>query len=126
MTTTSVDRDVLAYSNCPVPNALLTALETGVLAEQGIALEVLSGAQGALHFTYDHPAYTRFGGEIPPLVSEGLRAPGRTRLLGVTRFAGRQGFYVRADSPVRSASVRLCKVRSRWAAAVKVGRIVMI
>ena len=102
MTTTSVDRDVLAYSNCPVPNALLTALETGVLAEQGIALEVLSGAQGALHFTYDHPAYTRFGGEIPPLVSEGLRAPGRTRLLGVTRFAGRQGFYVRADSPVRS------------------------
>lgn len=27
MTTTDVDHDVLAYSNCPVPNALLTALD---------------------------------------------------------------------------------------------------
>ncbi|BDB45510.1 hypothetical protein [Mycobacterium kiyosense] len=51
MTTTPVERDVLAYSNCPVPNALLTALEAGLLAQEGIALEVLSGAQGALHFT---------------------------------------------------------------------------
>ncbi|BDB42447.1 type 2 periplasmic-binding domain-containing protein [Mycobacterium kiyosense] len=73
-------------------NALLTALEAGLLAQEGIALEVLSGAQGALHFTYDHPAYTRFGGEIPPLVKQGLRAPGRTRLLGVTRFAGLRAF----------------------------------
>ncbi len=102
MTTTGIDRDILAYSNCPVPNALLTALESNLLAGNGISLNVLSGAQAGLHFTYDHPAYTRFGGEIPPLISEGLRAPGRTRLLGITPLAGRQGIYVRADSPVTS------------------------
>ncbi|BDE12952.1 desulfurase [Mycobacterium sp. 20KCMC460] len=122
MTTTPVERDVLAYSNCPVPNALLTALEAGLLAQEGIALEVLSGAQGALHFTYDHPAYTRFGGEIPPLVSEGLRAPGRTRLLGVTRFAGPQGFYVCADSPVRSPAELAGRRVGVSAAAIRILR----
>ncbi|AMU26595.1 2'-hydroxybiphenyl-2-sulfinate desulfinase [Mycobacteroides abscessus] len=122
MTTTPVERDVLAYSNCPVPNALLTALEAGLLAQEGIALEVLSGAQGALHFTYDHPAYTRFGGEIPPLVSEGLRAPRRTRLLGVTRFAGPQGFYVCADSPVRSPAELAGRRVGVSAAAIRILR----
>jgi 2'-hydroxybiphenyl-2-sulfinate desulfinase len=102
--TTGIERDVLAYSNCPVPNALLTALESGRLTREGISLEVLTGSQGDLHFTYDHPQYTRFGGEIPPLVSEGLRAPGRTRLLGITRFVGRQGFYVAADSRATDAA----------------------
>jgi 2'-hydroxybiphenyl-2-sulfinate desulfinase len=91
----------LTYSNCPVPNALLTALSSGILREHGIALDILSGRQGTVHFTYDQPAYTRFGGEIPPLVSEGLRAPGRTRLLGITPVLGRAGYYVRADSPIR-------------------------
>ena len=91
----------LTYSNCPVPNALLTALSSGILREHGIALDILSGRQGAVHFTYDQPAYTRFGGEIPPLVSEGLRAPGRTRLLGITPVLGRGGYYVRADSSIR-------------------------
>ncbi|WIM85935.1 2'-hydroxybiphenyl-2-sulfinate desulfinase [Candidatus Mycobacterium wuenschmannii] len=102
--TTSLDHEVLTYSNCPVPNALLTALESRRLAEAGITLEVLTGTLGALHFTYDHPRYTRFGGEIPPLISEGLRAPGRTRLLGITRFAGRQGFYAAADSALTAPS----------------------
>jgi 2'-hydroxybiphenyl-2-sulfinate desulfinase len=91
----------LTYSNCPVPNALLTALESGALAEAGIALDILSGPQVTVHFTYDQPAYTRFGGEIPPLLSEGLRAPGRTRLLGITPILGRQGFFVRAESPIQ-------------------------
>lgn len=45
MTTTDVDHDVLAYSNCPVPNALLTVLESNLLAGNGISLNVLSGAQ---------------------------------------------------------------------------------
>jgi 2'-hydroxybiphenyl-2-sulfinate desulfinase len=84
-----------------VPNALLTALSSGILGAVGIQLDILSGKQGVLHFTYDHPAYTRYGGEIPPLLSEGLRAPGRTRLLGITPVLGRQGYFVRADSPIR-------------------------
>lgn len=91
----------LTYSNCPVPNALLTALSSGILREHGIALDILSGRQGTVHFIYDQPAYTRFGGEIPPLVSEGLRAPGRIRLLGITPVLGRAGYYVRADSAIR-------------------------
>lgn len=98
---TQADPDTLTYSNCPVPNALLTALESGVLAEAGIALDILSGPQVTVHFTYDQDAYTRFGGEIPPLLSEGLRAPGRTRLLGITPVLGRSGYYVRADSAIR-------------------------
>ena len=92
----------LTYSNCPVPNALLTALESGALAEAGIALDILSGPQVTVHFTYDQPAYTRFGGEIPPLLSEGLRAPGRTRLLGITPILGRQGYFVRAESSIHT------------------------
>ncbi len=91
----------LTYSNCPVPNALLTALSSGILRQHGIALDILSGRQGTVHFTYDQPAYTRFGGEIPPLLSEGLRAPGRTRLLGITPVLGRAGYFVRADSAIR-------------------------
>lgn len=94
----------LSYSNCPVANGLLTALSAGFLQDAGIRLQVLSGQQGAVHFTYDQPAYTRFGGEIPPLVSEALRAPGRTRLLGITPLRAHQGYYVLAQSPIRSAS----------------------
>jgi 2'-hydroxybiphenyl-2-sulfinate desulfinase len=91
----------LTYSNCPVPNALLTALSSGILGRAGIELDILSGKQGAVHFTYDQPAYTRFGGEIPPLLSEGLRAPGRTRLLGITPVLGRKGYFVLGDSPIK-------------------------
>jgi 2'-hydroxybiphenyl-2-sulfinate desulfinase len=91
----------LSYSNCPVANALLTAQSSGILSEAGIKLDILSGKQGVTHFTYDQPAYTRFGGEIPPLLSEGLRAPGRTRLLGITPLRGRNGYFVLQDSPIQ-------------------------
>ena len=101
LSSTEAPSATLAYSNCPVPNALLTALSSGILSEAGIQLDILSGKQGVLHFTYDHPAYTRYGGEIPPLLSEGLRAPGRTRLLGITPVLGRQGYFVRGDSPIQ-------------------------
>ena len=101
MNSTQVPSATLTYSNCPVPNALLTALGSGILGEAGIELDILSGKQGVVHFTYDLPSYTRFGGEIPPLLSEGLRAPGRTRLLGITPLLGRNGYYVRGDSPIR-------------------------
>ena len=94
----------IAFSNCPVANALLLAEHTGKLAQQGIALSQLTFGQGVTHFAYDHPAYTRFGGEIPPLISEGLRAPGRTRLLGVTILSPRQGFYVHNSSKIASPS----------------------
>lgn len=96
--------DTLTYSNCPIPNALLTAWESGFLDAAGIELDILSGKQGTVHFTYDQPAYTRYGGEIPPLLSEGLRAPGRTRLLGITPILGRQGFFVGDRSPITVAA----------------------
>lgn len=101
LSNTQAEPATLTYSNCPVPNALLTGLSSGILSEAGIQLDILSGKQGVVHFTYDQPAYTRYGGEIPPLLSEGLRAPGRTRLLGITPVLGRAGYYVRADSPIR-------------------------
>ncbi len=101
LNSTQVPAATLTYSNCPVPNALLTALSSGILSEAGIQLDILSGKQGAVHFTYDQPAYTRYGGEIPPLLSEGLRAPGRTRLLGITPVLGRKGYFVRGDSPIQ-------------------------
>ncbi|MDV3245720.1 2'-hydroxybiphenyl-2-sulfinate desulfinase [Mycobacterium avium subsp. hominissuis] len=91
----------LTYSNCPLPNPLVTALGAGTLSAAGIELGLLDGGHGTLHFTFDDPSYTRFGGEIPPLLSEGLRAPGRTRLLGIIPFTGRQGYYVNSDSPIR-------------------------
>nr|BAA94832.1 thermophilic dibenzothiophene desulfurization enzyme B [Paenibacillus sp. A11-2] len=94
----------VAYSNCPVANALLVASRTGKLERQGVLLSQIAFAQGATHFAYDHAAYTRFGGEIPPLVSEGLRAPGRTRLLGITVLKPRQGFYVHSAGKIASPS----------------------
>lgn len=94
----------VAYSNCPVANVLLVASQTGKLERQGILLSQIAFAEGVTHFAYDHPAYTRFGGEIPPLVSEGLRAPGRTRLLGITVLKPRQGFYVHAAGKIASPS----------------------
>lgn len=100
LNSTLVPPATLTYSNCPVPNALLTALRSGILTAAGIELDILSGKQGVVHFTYDQPAYTRFGGEIPPLLSEGLRAPGRTRLLGITPLLGRSGYYVLGDSAI--------------------------
>jgi ABC-type nitrate/sulfonate/bicarbonate transport system substrate-binding protein len=96
----SYKNSVLTFSNCPVPNALLVAHGNGFLDKAGIELHVLEGAAGQTHFTYDQPDYTRFGGEIPPLVSEGLRAPGRTKLLGITPLTPLQGFYVRAESDI--------------------------
>lgn len=95
-------RETLTYSNCPVPNALLAALGSGILDGAGITLALLTGKQGEVHFTYDRDDYTRFGGEIPPLVSEGLRAPGRTRLLGLTPVLGRWGYFVRGESAIRT------------------------
>lgn len=93
---------IIRYSNCPVPNGLLAAQASGALTGAGIDLHVLTGEEGITHFSYDHPAYTRFGGEIPPLVSEGLRAPGRTRLLGVSVLAPRQGFYASQAGRLRA------------------------
>lgn len=105
-----MNNQTIKYSNCPVPNGLLVAarahdnLTRDALAKEGIELQLLSGQQGTLHFTYDDPAYTRFGGEIPPLVSEGLRAPGRTRLLGLSLLKTRQGIYVGCNSALRTAA----------------------
>lgn len=90
----------LYYSNCPVPNAFLVAVKRFAdrLAGRGVDCQLLPPEMSATHFAFDHPCYTRFGGEIPPLLSEALRAPGATRLIGLTRCHSRQGLLVRPDS----------------------------
>lgn len=95
-------RPDLTYSNCPVPNALLLVLERfqGELERRGLRFSLLPPDRAEMHFTVAHPRYFRFGGEIPPLISEGVRAPGRTRLIGLTRCRSRQGFFVLPDSDI--------------------------
>ncbi len=87
------------YSNCPVPNAFLVAVRRfpQALAAGGVSMELLPPQRSATHFAFDHPNYSRFGGEIPPLLSESTRAPGATRLIGLTPCRSRQGFLVRPD-----------------------------
>jgi 2'-hydroxybiphenyl-2-sulfinate desulfinase len=97
--------DTIYYSNCPVPNAFLIAARQfpQALAARGVRFELLPPQRSATHFAFDHPRYSRFGGEIPPLLSEGTRAPGATRLIGLTPCRSRQGFLVRQDDPARGA-----------------------
>lgn len=95
-------RPDLVYSNCPVPNALLLVLRRfrGELERRGLRFALLPPDRADVHFTFAHPRYFRFGGEIPPLISEGVRAPGRTRLIGLTRCRTLQGFFVLCDSDI--------------------------
>lgn len=90
----------LAYTNCPVPNGLVVADKFDFLSKVGINLEDVDGQHGTIHVTNDHPTYTRYGGDIPPLVSE-ARAPGRTRLLGITPLLAHPSYFVRGDSPIK-------------------------
>ncbi|WP_372725726.1 2'-hydroxybiphenyl-2-sulfinate desulfinase [Immundisolibacter sp.] len=98
--------DTIYYSNCPVPNAFLIAVRhfPETFAAVGVRFELLPPQRSATHFAFDHPSYSRFGGEIPPLLSEGTRAPGATRLIGLTPCRSRQGFLVRPDDPARTAA----------------------
>ncbi|MEC9340406.1 MAG: 2'-hydroxybiphenyl-2-sulfinate desulfinase [Pseudomonadota bacterium] len=92
------------YSNCPVPNAFLLAVKKfgGEFEARGLRFDLLPPDQSATHFAFDHPGYSRFGGEIPPLLSEAVRRPGATRLIGLTRCHSRQGLLVRVDSELRT------------------------
>lgn len=96
--------ETIYYSNCPVPNAFLIAVRQfpDAFAERGLRFELLPPQRSATHFAFDHPRYSRFGGEIPPLLSESTRAPGATRLVGLTPCRSRQGFLVRPDDSARS------------------------
>lgn len=98
--------DTIYYSNCPVPNAFLIAVRRfpQAFAAAGVSFELLPPQRSATHFSFDHPSYSRFGGEIPPLLSEGTRAAGATRLIGLTPCRSRQGFLVRPDDPARTAA----------------------
>ncbi len=98
--------DTIYYSSCPVPNAFLIAVRRfpQAFAAAGVSFELLPPQRSATHFAFDHPGYSRFGGEIPPLLSEGTRAPGATRLIGLTPCRSRQGFLVRPDDTARTAA----------------------
>lgn len=93
----------LYYSNCPVPSAFVIAVRAfeKEFAARGVRFSVLPSEHSTTHFSGDLPAYFRFGGEIPPLVTQGLRAPGTTRLIGLTPLRGIQGYFVRADSALK-------------------------
>lgn len=94
----------LYYSNCPVPSAFVVAIRAfeKEFAARGVHFSVLPSEHSTTHFSGDLPAYFRFGGEIPPLITQGLRAPGTTRLIGLTPLSGIQGYFVRQDSPIHS------------------------
>jgi 2'-hydroxybiphenyl-2-sulfinate desulfinase len=94
----------LYYSNCPVPSAFVVAIRAfeDELAARGVHFAVLPSEHSTTHFSGDLPAYFRYGGEIPPLITQGLRAPGTTRLIGLTPLRGIQGYFVGADSAIRA------------------------
>ena len=94
----------LYYSNCPVPSAFVVAIRAfeKEFAARGVHFSVLPSEHSTTHFSGDLPAYFRFGGEIPPLITQGLRAPGTTRLIGLTPLRGIQGYFVRQDSAIRN------------------------
>ncbi|MEL0081678.1 MAG: hypothetical protein VW985_01390, partial [Gammaproteobacteria bacterium] len=91
------------YSNCPVPNAFVIAIKVfeQELAERGVRFSLLPSANSSTHFAGDLDAYFRLGGEIPPLVTQGLRAPGTITLIGLTRLRGMQGLFVTAGSDIK-------------------------
>lgn len=91
------------YSNCPVPNAFIIAITKfeEELARRGVQFSLLPSQNSTTHFAGDLDAYFRLGGEIPPLITQGLRAPGTTTLIGLTRLRGMQGLFVAADSDIR-------------------------
>ncbi|MGK2942337.1 MAG: 2'-hydroxybiphenyl-2-sulfinate desulfinase [Immundisolibacter sp.] len=94
----------LYYSNCPVPSAFVVAIRAfeEEFAARGVHFSVLPSEHSTTHFSGDLPAYFRFGGEIPPLITQGLRAPGTTRLIGLTPLSGIQGYFVGKDSDIRT------------------------
>jgi len=98
--------NTIYYSNCPVPNAFLIAAKRfeQSFARVGLSFELLPASLSAAHFSFDLPRYSRFGGEIPPLLAEGLRTPGATRLIGLTPCRTRQGFLVRREDVIASAA----------------------
>ena len=90
------------YSNCPVPNAFVIAIKVfeQELADRGVHFSLLPSSNSSTHFAGDLDAYFRLGGEIPPLVTQGLRAPGTITLIGLTRLRGMQGLFVNARSDI--------------------------
>ncbi|MBF6569714.1 MAG: ABC transporter substrate-binding protein [Candidatus Binataceae bacterium] len=96
----------LFYSNCPVANAFLPAIKLfpDWFARREVQFSLLPSGNAVTHFAFRHPAYFRLGGEIPPLLSEGLRDPGLTRLIGLTPCRGPEGIFVRPDSDIQKAA----------------------
>lgn len=92
------------YSNCPVPNAFIIAIRVfeQELADRGVHFSLLPSSNSSTHFAGDLDAYFRLGGEIPPLITQGLRAPGSITLIGLTRLRGMQGMFVKTDSEIFS------------------------
>ena len=90
------------YSNCPVPNAFIIAIRMfeQELADRGVRFSLLPSSNSSTHFAGDLDAYFRLGGEIPPLITQGLRAPGSITLIGLTRLRGMQGLFVKNDSEI--------------------------
>ena len=90
------------YSNCPVPNAFILAIKVfeQELADRGVHFSLLPSSNSSTHFAGDLDAYFRLGGEIPPLMTQGLRAPGSITLIGLTRLRGMQGLFVKTDSQI--------------------------
>lgn len=94
-------------TRCPVGNATEIAVQKGWLAESfgrknvGFnLLQALPVEQWTAHFTHEHPAFFRDGGNIPPIWARSRGAD--TLVIGLNFNERRGGILVRKDAPYTS------------------------
>lgn len=94
-------------TRCPVGNATEIAVQKGWLAEsfshQGVGLKLLQELpveQWSTHFTHQHPAFFRDGGNIPPIWTRSRGAD--TLVIGLNFNERRGGILVARDASYRS------------------------
>ncbi|MCX4965963.1 ABC transporter substrate-binding protein [Streptomyces sp. NBC_00654] len=109
MTHAAVRPQTLWFTRCPVPTATGIAADLRWLGDEfapdGIEVRSLQdaapGADRAAHFTHEHSALFREGGNVPALWA---RSRGeRTRLIGLTWIEERQSVLVAPGSGIRGA-----------------------
>lgn len=100
-------KENIFLTRCPVGNATEIAVQKGWLAESfgnkkvGFnLLQELPVEKWAAHFTHEHPAFFRDGGNIPPIWARSRGAD--TLVIGLNFNERRGGILVREDTPYTS------------------------
>jgi ABC-type nitrate/sulfonate/bicarbonate transport system substrate-binding protein len=96
-------------TRCPVGNATEIAVQKGWLFEdlkrEGVALKLLQDLppeQWESHFTHEHRAFFRDGGNIPPIWARSNGAD--TKVIGLNFNERRGGILVAKDAPFQSVA----------------------